>query len=346
MNKTLSLILRITIAMLGLVYIVWVIDWIDHVELAAGNYQTDDGQQVMLEEARAFRVISGDFDPRKVSEPLVLSMGPPVAVMGGRFTVKPEMLTQENTREEVPRFKLRPGIITTVRHANMGYLLLGLLLIVPIYPITAFRWWLLLRARGLVVQPFHAFRLCMVGCFFNYCMPGSTGGDVIKAYYAAKNSDRRADAVMTVVIDRIVGLLGLFVLAGIAGLFIERDAGVRQVTWFVWAVAGGGGHGVSPLFFQTPAYCHRTGLVADQGFTPGEYAGENRCGSSGIFAAQGRGGVVDSAQLAGASADCSFNLIGGVGAGDGNIIDHVAGGGAGGVFGDEHSDFAAGCGHG
>ncbi len=233
MNKTLSLLLRITIAMLGLAYIVWVIDWVDHVELAPGQYQTDDGQSVTLDKARALTVISGDFDPRAVTQPLVVSMGPPLAQLGGRLTITPDMLAEPGHR-----FKLRPGIITTLRHADLSLLLIGWILIAPIYPITAFRWWMLLKARGLVVQPFHTFRLCMVGCFFNYCMPGSTGGDVIKAYYAAKNSDRRADAVMTVVIDRIVGLLGLFLLAGIAGLFIQHDPSVRKVTWFVWAVAG------------------------------------------------------------------------------------------------------------
>jgi uncharacterized protein (TIRG00374 family) len=79
----------------------------------------------------------------------------------------------------------------------------------------------------------NAFRLSMVGCFFNYCMPGSTGGDLVKAYYAAKGAAHRPDAVMTVIIDRVVGLLGLIVLAGIAGCFVD-DPRVSQVITLVW----------------------------------------------------------------------------------------------------------------
>jgi hypothetical protein len=45
-------------------------------------------------------------------------------------------------------------------------------------------------------------------------MPGSTGGDVLKAYYAAKNTPFRTRAVMSVIVDRAIGLLALIILGG------------------------------------------------------------------------------------------------------------------------------------
>lgn len=234
MNKTFSLILRVVVALLGLMYIAWIIDWTDRVELAPGTYQTNQGVDVTLEKKAGFRIVSGDFDPRKVAGTLTVAVEPPYAELGSRLDIRPDQFAGES-----PRFTLRPGIITTLRHAKVRLLLLGWIIIAPIFPITALRWWLLLRVRGINVTPWRAFRLTMVGCFFNYCMPGSTGGDVVKAFYAARSSDRRADAVMTVIIDRIVGLLGLFVLAGIAGLFIHHDPSVHKVTLFVWVVAAG-----------------------------------------------------------------------------------------------------------
>ena len=45
-------------------------------------------------------------------------------------------------------------------------------------------------------------------------MPGMTGGDLVKGVIAAKeNPDRRADAVVSVVVDRMIGLAALALLA-------------------------------------------------------------------------------------------------------------------------------------
>lgn len=133
--------------------------------------------------------------------------------------------------------RVRPGIVTMLREADVTLIIIGFTLFLPIYPIQTLRWWLLMRARGMQVPMWRAFRLTMVGCFFNYCMPGTTGGDVVKAYYAAKNSSRRADAVMSVIFDRITGLLGLVLLAGIAGLFMLHHPVARHVTFYIWLSA-------------------------------------------------------------------------------------------------------------
>ena len=47
--------------------------------------------------------------------------------------------------------------------------------------------------------------------------PGAVGGDFIKAAYLVRMDINRTQAVASMVIDRIVGLLGLFLLAGVAG---------------------------------------------------------------------------------------------------------------------------------
>lgn len=133
----------------------------------------------------------------------------------------------------------RAGILTVLKSADRSLLVWALLLIMPVYAIQTVRWWMLMRCRGMTVSMHRAFRLLMVGCFFNYSLPGSTGGDVVKAYYAAAKSDRRADAVMSVIFDRIAGLLGLVLLAGVAGLFMFDHPVARNVTLYIWAGAAG-----------------------------------------------------------------------------------------------------------
>ena len=67
------------------------------------------------------------------------------------------------------------------------------------------------------VQIGPAFLLGFIGNVFNLVIPGAVGGDFIKAAYLVRMDINRTQAVASMVIDRIVGLLGLFLLAGVAG---------------------------------------------------------------------------------------------------------------------------------
>ncbi len=80
------------------------------------------------------------------------------------------------------------------------------------------RWYLLVRAVGLPFTLRDAVRLGLVGTFYNAFLPSSIGGDLVKAYFlASDHPERKPTAVATVVFDRLVGLFGLLLLAGLAG---------------------------------------------------------------------------------------------------------------------------------
>jgi uncharacterized protein (TIRG00374 family) len=69
------------------------------------------------------------------------------------------------------------------------------------------RWLLLVQVQGLNLSFSRLFSLNMIGSFFNTFMPGSVGGDLIKAWYiAGQEPQRRTKAVFTVLLDRVVGL--------------------------------------------------------------------------------------------------------------------------------------------
>src|SRR5258706_10280883 len=75
------------------------------------------------------------------------------------------------------------------------------------------RWQMILRVQGLELPLARVTSIFFVGQFFNAFMLGSTGGDVVKAWYVAHDTHhKKAEAVATVVVDRLIGLLGLFVL--------------------------------------------------------------------------------------------------------------------------------------
>lgn len=224
MSKTLSWTLRVAVAAVGVTYIFFALNFTDRVVVPADT-TLPDGH--VLAEALSFEVVSGDLatagDPG--APPIVLRVG----AAGGP---EREMLVPPGrVGVSVSDFQPDPGVMTILRGADLGMLAAGMFVISPIYLIITVRWWLLLRASGLTVPRRHVFRLTMVGNFLNFCMPvGTTGGDVVKAYYAAKHTDRRTDAVMTIVMDRIAGLLGLVVLALGAGLMMWHEPMVRRVT--------------------------------------------------------------------------------------------------------------------
>jgi glycosyltransferase 2 family protein len=104
---------------------------------------------------------------------------------------------------------LQPGPLVMA----LGALMVGLFL-------TFLRWFILVRAQSLPFKFTDAIRLGMSGFFFNNILPGSIGGDIVKAAFIARQQSRRAVAVATVLVDRVVGLWGLvWVIALMGGIF-------------------------------------------------------------------------------------------------------------------------------
>jgi glycosyltransferase 2 family protein len=83
--------------------------------------------------------------------------------------------------------------------------------------LTFVRWFVLVRAQDLPFTLGGAFRLGMIGLYFSAFLPGSVGGDIVKAVAIAREQSRRTVAVATVILDRVVGLCGLFWLVTLLG---------------------------------------------------------------------------------------------------------------------------------
>lgn len=77
------------------------------------------------------------------------------------------------------------------------------------------RWHLFIRQQGISVSGKSVFFLTWAGQFFNTVLPGNTGGDFVKIFHLCRISPhRKAGAVASVVVDRLVALAALLVLAG------------------------------------------------------------------------------------------------------------------------------------
>jgi hypothetical protein len=84
-------------------------------------------------------------------------------------------------------------------------------------------------------------------------IPGAVGGDLIKAAYLARMHIKKTQAIASMFIDRIVGLLGLFILASIGGLIAwgpETPVEVRNLIVAAWVATGLGVLILAAIFGQ------------------------------------------------------------------------------------------------
>jgi len=105
------------------------------------------------------------------------------------------------------------GVIATVRPGPgaLSLLFMGLTIVIG-----AVRWRMVMRVQGLDLSAGRAAEISLVAHFFNSFLLGSTGGDLMKAYYAARETHHlKTEAVVTVFIDRLIGLVSMLAFAAL-----------------------------------------------------------------------------------------------------------------------------------
>lgn len=103
------------------------------------------------------------------------------------------------------------------------------------------RWRTLLHSQGLIYTRLETAKLTLIGQFFNFAMPGGVGGDIIKSYYLTRmNQGQKTRSVMTVLMDRLMGLHAILVLGFLAMLFdLEKILSVPELRLVFLAVTLG-----------------------------------------------------------------------------------------------------------
>ena len=101
---------------------------------------------------------------------------------------------------------------------------------------------ILLLPRGFHLPVSSAFRLTLIGTFFNSCLPGATGGDLVKIYYATEGNPGRATEVGTIILlDRLAGMFALMLLPLLLLPFfphlLSASPELRAVLWLVSGLA-------------------------------------------------------------------------------------------------------------
>src|SRR6201984_394233 len=102
------------------------------------------------------------------------------------------------------------------------------------------RWQILMRVQGMYMSWRRAIMLFFVGLFFNLFMPGYTGGDFARLYYLMREfPDKKKEAILTVVMDSVVGMAALVLTALLTTIlrwqWLQQTP---QATVLVWGLLG------------------------------------------------------------------------------------------------------------
>lgn len=117
-----------------------------------------------------------------------------------------------------------------VLQADWRWLLLGFLLMSASMFLRAYRWLILLRGIGVPVGFWRLTGLYFVGSFFNSFLPSGFGGDVVRVLEVTRDVELDV-ATGTVFLDRVSGLIMLFVMALVALPFQTVQPGAEIVAF-------------------------------------------------------------------------------------------------------------------
>jgi uncharacterized protein (TIRG00374 family) len=134
---------------------------------------------------------------------------------------------------------------SNMRTMDVAWILAAIVSFLPVLLIVSWRWRMLLGVHGVHLRFWRIFELTMIGQFFSALGVGTTGGDVIKIFYAARAvPGRRAAVAFTILLDRIIGLVALL-LFGVAlsipnlGLLTsQHNTKVATATFYFFAAGG------------------------------------------------------------------------------------------------------------
>lgn len=123
----------------------------------------------------------------------------------------------------------------SVRHADIPVAFIFFPLCGLVGLIGAARWRMLLACQEIHISLWQAAKLTLLGFFFNNFLPGLTG-DVVKAVYVSGHTEHKTRAALSVLVDRLVGMVSLGIVALIALLVVGDKEMIQRGTYIVIAL--------------------------------------------------------------------------------------------------------------
>ena len=142
----------------------------------------------------------------------------------------------------------------TLRLVNPAAFALSVVLMGSTLLLGVLRWRMVLRVQGLDLPFVRAGEISLVAHFFNSFLLGSTGGDLMKAYYAARETHhKKTETVTAVFADRLIGLFSMLLFACLMMLpnrvLLFQHERLAAIAWLIVAMLLGCGLAVYLAFW-------------------------------------------------------------------------------------------------
>lgn len=138
-----------------------------------------------------------------------------------------------------------PGdVLRQWRGMEAEWLALGLGVLVLALVLGMSRWWVLLKGQGIEMPYWECCAIGMISQFFITFSIGVVGGDIARIVYGLRHQpQRKTEVVLSIVADRVLGVLGLCLVALLVmpmnwGL-ITANRETRALVWAIVALLGG-----------------------------------------------------------------------------------------------------------
>ncbi len=129
-------------------------------------------------------------------------------------------------------------VVEALRSAstNYLYLLVALVLYFGAISLGSLKWQILLRAQRIEVPLRELLSFTFVGLFFGNFLPTNVGGDLVRGYDLARHILLPAETAISVVVDRMLGLIAFVFVAVVMSFLVVYTAG-QAALWQVAVMA-------------------------------------------------------------------------------------------------------------
>ena len=170
----------------------------------------------------------------------VLGEGDPVVIRltDGQLREVPQAQVATDTDGAL---KIRYGLKTAWGRSTKALLLLAVAIHIPVIFLQSLRFQWIFRPQGIPLGYWEAAKLSFAGNFMNFATPlGSHAGDVFKAYCVSLHTERKTEAVTTVVVDRFVGLGSLLLVVAAITTFSPTGSRLSEFRPYMLTMFGAG----------------------------------------------------------------------------------------------------------
>jgi len=126
----------------------------------------------------------------------------------------------------------------TARRASLVWLSAALAVYFVNVLVSTWRWHLLLDAQAVTMRRRTLLGSFLVATFFNNFLPSNIGGDVIRIRDSAKEARSKTLATTVILVDRVLGLMGLVLVAAIGATIATAPGRTQAPILPIWLWTG------------------------------------------------------------------------------------------------------------